>query len=347
MTAPHPVTSAISAPIVRLLVGSAGRRTYLLRWFRESLARFGMRARIAITESDPMAVTAAFADAVHPIPRYEDPDYAAAMTAVFEMEHPDLFLSVNDHELSSLAGPLADKLRGHGGVVPSLDPDRQQLVADKHAMAMAFGAHGISCPPTVLASDRDGVAALAGSSARLVIKERHGSAGSGFQLVRATDIGTALALRHGPSGAPNLDALVVQPFRSGVQYGLDVVADLTDSDCVTGVLARRKDDTRPIGTMRVTTVDAGRFRPLAQRIAGVVRPQGLIDIDLVETDEGGLQVLDVNPRIGGGYPFSHAAGADVPSYLIAELLGLAPPAGWDTYRIGATIGRHDCFTQVN
>jgi carbamoyl-phosphate synthase large subunit len=268
------------------------------------------------------------------------------MMAVFDRIRPDLFLSVNDHELTFLAGPVADKLRGYGGIVLSLDTDRQQVVADKHAMALSFAQHGISCPPTVLASDSHGVAALAGSAGRLVIKDRYGSGSSGFAVVRAADVSSAIALRCRPDGGIDPDLLVVQPFLSGVEFGLDIVSDLTDSAEVTGVLARRKDATVSAVTTRVVTVDPAGFLPLAERIARVVRPQGPIDVDLIETEESGLQVLDVNPRFGGGYPFSHCAGSDVPGYLIAELLGLPPPDGWNTCRIGATIGRHDSFVSI-
>jgi len=126
----------VSGRTVRILVGSAGRRTYLLQWFRESLERLGYRAQIEITEADPRAVTAAYADAVHRVPAYPDPGFVDAMVAVFDRARPDLFLSVNDHELTCLAGPVADKLRGYGGVALCLDGDRQQVVADQYTMAM-------------------------------------------------------------------------------------------------------------------------------------------------------------------------------------------------------------------
>jgi len=149
-----------------------------------------------------------------------------------------------------------------------------------------------------------------------------------------------------PDGGTDPDLLVVQPFLSGVEFGLDIVSDLTDSAEVTGVLARRKDATAQGVATRVVTVDPAEFHSLAECIARVVRPQGPIDVDLIETEESGLQVLDVNPRFGGGYPFSHCAGSDVPGYLIAELLGLPAPAGWNTCRVGVTIGRHDSFVTI-
>ena len=37
----------------------------------------------------------------------------------------------------------------------------------------------------------------------------------------------------------------------------------------------------------------------------------------VMVTEKGCMVLDLNPRFGGGYPFSHLAGANLPAALIA------------------------------
>lgn len=325
---------------VRILVGSAGRRPYLLHWFREAVERLGRRASIEITEADPRAVTAAVADVVHRVPPYPDPDFATAMVDLVDRTRPDLFLSLNDHELTCLAGTLADKLRGYGGVVLALAPERQQLAADKHAMAIAFDTYGIVCPMTVLGSDEAGVRAVARTADRLVIKDRFGSGSSGFAVVRPDGVRAALDHR-----GQDLELLIVQPFLTGVEYGMDVIGDLAGTGAVTGVLARRKDGSAQGVTTRVVTEDPAPFRPLAESIAHVIGPQGPVDVDLVRSATG-LHVLDVNPRFGGGYPFSHCAGSDVPGYLVAELLGAPAPSGWDTCRIGLTVGRYDSFVPI-
>lgn len=325
---------------VRIPVGSAGRRPYLLDWFRDAVRRLGRDASIEITEADPRAVTATVADAVHPVPPYRDPDFAAAMVDLVDRTRPDLFLSLNDHELTCLSGPLADKLRGSGGVVLALEPERQRLVADKHAMAVAFDPCGIRCPPTALGSDRAGVRVLAGTADRLVIKDRFGSGSSGFAVVRATDALTALDRRE-----QDPDLSIVQPYLDGTEFGLDVIGDLAGSGAVAGVLARRKDGCAQGVTTRVVTEDPAPFRSLAESLAHLVGPQGPMDVDIVRTDAGPI-VLDVNPRFGGGYPFSHCAGSDVPGYLVAELLGVPAPPGWNTCHIGLTVGRYDSFVPI-
>jgi len=54
-------------------------------------------------------------------------------------------------------------------------------------------------------------------------------------------------------------------------------------------------------------------------------------------------VIDLNPRIGGGYPFSHLAGANVPAALVAWAAGAEPePSCFDCVP-GVAAARSDSF----
>ncbi len=51
-----------------------------------------------------------------------------------------------------------------------------------------------------------------------------------------------------------------------------------------------------------------RFEKIGRTISKHLRHIGNLDCDVLEQD-GVLYVLELNPRFGGGYPFSHEAGA--------------------------------------
>ena len=72
----------------------------------------------------------------------------------------------------------------------------------------------------------------------------------------------------------------------------------------------------------VVVADA-RFESLARSLAELSQHPGCMDVDVFDVD-GELMVLEMNARFGGGYPFSHSAGADMPRALVSWLHGEEP-----------------------
>lgn len=95
-----------------------------------------------------------------------------------------------------------------------------------------------------------------------------------------------------------------------------------------------------------TTVSADPFREAIRQLGKVLRPTGSIDVDFRETASGKPLVIDINPRMGGGYPFCHRAGADMPSALVRSLAGLSPNPELFDYEIGVTTARREEFTVI-
>lgn len=323
---------------MRVLIGSAGRRVYLVRWFQQALHERGLTGSVHVTENSSSAAATAFADEVHWTPRYEDPEYPTAMHDLMARIQPDLFFSVNDFELEHLAGGLAATLSSHCPLILSLPEESQRTVSDKLLMSIEMAKIGVSTPPTVLAGDIDAVAAMAEQWPILVLKPRQGSGSVGLRFIDAADP-TMAAREIADHAIPAADSWVVQPRMEGDEYGLDVVADLQASH-LEGVLARRKLGMRSGETNVAETVDSRRFTDLAERVTALLEPRGLIDMDLLVV--GGEPVLiDINPRFGGGYPFNHAAGADVPGFYLARARSLPAPAGWSTYKVASVVAKYD------
>lgn len=134
------------------------------------------------------------------------------------------------------------------------------------------------------------------------------------------------------SSADPLWSVVVQERVTGGEYGMDVVNDLEGCHAVT--LAKRKlamGAGEPDAAVTVSEYDR---LALGGRLADILRHRALLDVDVVGTTEGRLAVLDLNPRFGGGYPFSHVAGARVPDAIIAWPRGERPPAEWLAVQAG-------------
>src|SRR5690625_4026614 len=137
---------------MRIIISSAGRRVYLVEWFREALYEAGIAGEVIVLGLDPHAATVAAADTYRPVPAFTSDDYAPALLDIIDELQPELFISLNDYELTALADGLADQLRARGVVTPVLDQASHRAVADKLVMSQTLHQAGISTPPTVVLS---------------------------------------------------------------------------------------------------------------------------------------------------------------------------------------------------
>jgi len=336
-----------AAPTV--VIGSAGRRLYLVDWFREAFADLGLDGRVVVTENDPTSAAASYGDIGRTLPRYADAAYGPALLELVDELRPAVFLSVNDYELMHLhvATDLAEAMRERGILVPGVDRAWQLGCADKLRMAQLLEGIGVPTPRTVTGDDEAGVAEIAAASERLVVKHRLGSGSSGLELVPADGVRAAIdaAIDSAPApidgSAPSGQDVVVQPRLPGLEHGVDIVGDLREPGELRAVLARRKVRMRAGETDKAASVDPAPFVANAEKIARAAQLTGLIDTDMFLADGGEPSVIDINPRFGGGYPFVHLAGADVPRYYLARALDLEIDEDWREYAPGVISAKHE------
>jgi carbamoyl-phosphate synthase large subunit len=67
---------------------------------------------------------------------------------------------------------------------------------------------------------------------------------------------------------------------------------------------------------------------------------GNLDCDVI-IGRDGPQVLELNPRFGGSYPFAHQAGANLPAALLAWARGETPRPEWLRVRENVTSAKCD------
>jgi carbamoyl-phosphate synthase large subunit len=188
----------------------------------------------------------------------------------------------------------------------------------------------------------------------IIVKPRWGSSSIGFERIE-NDRELSLAYEWGMIQVRrsifwNLseggcdECLVFQQQLCGDEYGMDVVNDLEGRHIAT--LVRRKMVMRCGNTDRAMTVSDQPLERLGQVIGRRLGHIGSLDCDVMMT-EAGPQVLDLNPRIGGGYPFSHVAGANLPAALIAWANGEEPDPAWFKPKAGVVASRCDEMMIVN
>ncbi len=265
-----------------------------------------------------------------------------------------LLISVNDLELAGLS-KRAEEFRDVGTIAVVAPLSVIATCQDKWTTFQFLRSCGIATPDTYLCPERVREALAGGAlTYPLIIKPRWGSSSIGFEridnereLTLAYEWGMIQVRRSifwNLSQGESEHCLVIQQQLQGDEYGLDVVNDLEGNHMAT--LVRRKLIMRFGNTDRAMTVEDDRLAQVGQVIGRQLRHLGSLDCDVMMTDRG-PQVLDLNPRIGGGYPFSHVAGANLPAALIAWANGDAADPAWLRSRPGVVASRCDEMMIVN
>ena len=330
---------------MHVLLTCAGRRNYLVEYFRSAV---GDEGAVLAADSSPDAPALQVADEAHLLPPVAHGSYVTALADLCREGAVDLVVSLNDLELPVLA-PHRERFAAQGTVLGVSSPTVVAIAGDKWRTATFLAKSGIPTAKTYLRV-ADAEAALSGGeiSFPLVVKPRWGTASIAVDVVHAVDElrVTARLTRERLAttilaGSADLDPdhpVLVQEALTGVEHGLDVVNDLDGRYVAT--LARRKLTMRAGETDRAETVVDARLTGLGERIGRALGHVGLLDCD-VFLDGDGVRVLELNARFGGGYPFSHAAGADVPAAMVAWTAGDPIDASWLQVRAGVRSAKAD------
>ena len=308
-----------------MLLSCAGRRDYLARFFRD--ARPG--TRVIGADASPHAPALAACDVALTVPPVHHPGYVDALIAACAAHDVGLLVPLNDHELPVLARAKARVEAACGARVVVSDAAVVDRCFDKRATARWATAAGFDAvpdwpdPDAALAAVADGAAAFP-----LVVKPRWGSASDGVSIVHdeaelraAWSLARARDARRaerevGADGADEPEVRVlVQPRLAGVEFGVDVLNDLEGRPrdaCVKQKLAMRAGETD-----RSCLRDRPEIGALGRRLGAALGHVGNLDCDVFVGPDGRATLLELNPRFGGGYPFSELAGARYPAALLA------------------------------
>jgi carbamoyl-phosphate synthase large subunit len=292
----------------------------------------------------------ALADLAVIVPRVDEPGYIDALIALCARECIDLLVPVLETELPLLAA-RRHEFRAVGTTVLVSSSEVVATCHDKVASAIVLEGLGIRSPRTFLSLAATIDALRAGDLTFPVIaKPRFGVGSIGIQ--RADDVAdlemadrwcrkqTASRLLKPPRDTDPAGLVLFQEYLVGQEYGIDIVNDLAGNYVTT--LVRRKLRIRAGQTDRAVTVADPRLELLGERIGRGLGHRGILDCDLF-VDGDDLCVIDLNPRFGGGYPFSHAAGANLPAAFVAWIAADPVDPAWLRSRPDVTVARYDDF----
>lgn len=306
---------------MNVLLACAGRRNYLVDYF--SAALHG-RGKVFAADCSADAPAMREADEAFGVPPVSDPDYCERLLEICAKHGVDLLVPLNDLELPLLAAQNGRFLEIGTKVLIS-SPGVVETCFDKWATAQFLARQNIPGPKTYRTLP-DACAALetGALSFPLILKPRWGSASigvdvvfdngeleTGYEMIKTRLKRTILA-----SVSADPESVLIQEHLEGQEMGMDVLNDFNGNHVAT--FARAKLAMRSGETDRAITVEEPELNKWGARLGQALAHVGVLDCDLFKGPKG-CHVLEMNPRFGGGYPFSHAAGANIPAVLMAWL----------------------------
>ena len=313
------------ARATNVLFTCAGRRSFAIRAFKQALNGYD---RVLACDASADAPALQIADQGFLVPPADAENYLDALLAICREQRVRLLIPALEPELTLLAAHRARFLEI--GTVPLVSsPEVVAICHDKLKTADFLLRCGLTAPRTYVSLQGARKALSRGEiTFPLVVKPRWGVSSIGLAIAE-DDPELELAfktakeqiarsfLAQASAAAPECCVLVQERLR-GEEYGLDIVNDLNGRHVCT--FAKQKLRMRAGQTDRAMTVKDERLEKLAQTIGENLGHVGILDCDLFVSEQG-CRVIDLNPRIGGGYPFSHIAGANFPAALIAWMNG--------------------------
>ncbi len=297
----------------------AGRRTYLLKYFKEQLKSEGL---IIGGDMQLTAPALSAADVKVQLPAVYADNYIDTLLNVCMEYKVKMLISLNDLELPILAAHK-QCFQDIGVIAVVSSPEVVDICFDKIKTAEFIISLGLRTPKTYVNLKRAKEAIKNGELAfPLILKPRWGSGSIGIEIVDdldELDIVYQLLLQKVKksilaTASQGEEYIMIQQLIKGKEFGLDVMNDLQGNHVAVSV--KQKLAMRAGETDKAVTVDNLSIREIGSTIGKALKHIGNLDCDILE-ENGEYYVLELNPRFGGGFPFSYEAGVNLPGALIA------------------------------
>ena len=309
---------------MNILFTCAGRRTYLLKYFKENLSKGD---KVVATDMQLSAPALQVADVKLQVPAVYDPEYVNITLDICKEQQIDVLLSLNDLELPILAENKA-RFEELGVKVIVSDPQVIDIAFDKYKTAQWVESLGLVAPKTYVRLDDVKKALAAGEiDFPLFMKPRWGSGSIGLESIadmEELDIYYNLLMKKIKktilaTASVGDEYIMIQEKLTGSEFGLDIMNDLNGRNV--GVSVKQKLAMRAGETDKAVTVDLPEVREMGRKIGEALGHIGNLDVDIMQRADGAYCVLELNPRFGGGFPFSYEAGVNMPKAIIQWVKG--------------------------
>lgn len=328
---------------MNILLTSAGRRSYLVTYFKEALAGTGQ----VYASNSEWSTALEIADKGVLSPLIYDDNYIKFLLEYCETHNINGIISLFDVDLPILA-QAKEQFKKKGIQIIVSDYEVTQTCNDKWKTYQFLKENNFDAPKSFVELEQ------VEQSLRkkvlqfpLIVKPRWGM--GSISIFKANNVKElevfhekvkreikASYLKYESQNDPE-HSVIIQEFLKGQEYGLDIVNDLEQNYITTFV--KKKTGMRSGETDGAVTEKNETLLQIGQKIATSLGHIANLDVDCFMV-KNTPYILEMNCRFGGGYPFSHIAGANLPAAILKWINGEDGVNELLNYRIGVE-GRKD------
>ena len=304
---------------MNVLLTSVGRRAYMVKYFIEALSGEG---QVHVCNSDNKSIAFKYADKKVISPLIYDENYIPFLIEYCEKNRIDIIISLFDIDLLMLAKHKKEFLEIGTKVIVS-DPEVIEICNDKWMTYEFLIKNGFNAPKSFLSIDeviehiQDG-----GLSYPIVVKPRYGCGSISIAIAydeedliyltkKANKEISSSYLKYESTATE--EKIIYQECLNGQEYGADIINNLNGE--TQNVIVRKKIAMRSGETDIAELVDEPFVRDELTRLGAITKHIANMDCDVFLV-EGKPYILEMNARFGGGYPFSHMGGCNLPQAIV-------------------------------
>lgn len=307
---------------MNLLLTSAGRRGYLVNYFKEAL---GDEGEVHVANS-ANSTAMMYGDKSVITPLIYDENYVPFLKNYCQVNHIEAIIPLFDIDLPILAKNRKEFNEIGVNVIVS-SKEIINICNDKWETYKFLVANDFQTPKTFLEIS-DALISIEQGNIKfpLIIKPRWGMGSiSIFEANNSNelkvlfekakkDIHDSYLLFE--SNQDNQFTVIIQEKLIGHEYGLDIINDLNGKYMNT--IVKKKYAMRSGETDIAVTLKDEALELVGKNLAAFTNHIGNLDVDAFVVDEVSY-ILEMNARFGGGYPFSHYAGVNLPKAIVSWL----------------------------
>jgi carbamoylphosphate synthase large subunit/ribosomal protein S18 acetylase RimI-like enzyme len=305
---------------MNILLTSVGRRSYLVKYFKEALGKDG---EVHVSNSSDLTPAFSYADKSTVTPLIYDKSYIPYLLNYCKVNRIHAIISLFDIDLPILS-KNKQLFNDIGVQVVVSDNAVIDICNDKLKTYKFLMRNGFHAPKTYF-SLREALNEIKEGEIRypVIIKPRWGMGSIGvYDAENETELNVLFKKTLSNIKSSYLkyesqeklkESVIIQEKLAGQEYGLDIINDLNGK--YQNTIVKVKYAMRSGETDCAETVDSPILKRLGESISHKLQHIGNLDVD-VFLNEDTPYILEMNARFGGGYPFSHMAGVNLPKAIV-------------------------------